>query len=99
MDFHHLDAKTKEFGISLDGITRSWDRVLKELDKCVLVCSNCHREVHAGMLQLSEVIQSEKWGEFREALKGNPEPSLVNDNKVAKKVQRLEVRSHTNNLH
>ena len=98
LDFHHLDPKQKEFGVSLDGITRSWERIIKELDKCILVCSNCHREIHAGMLQLSEVIQNEKWGELREALNGNPEPSLANGIKVAKKVQRLEVRSQSNNL-
>ena len=53
LDFHHLDAKKKDFGISMDGITRSWAKTVKELDKCVLVCSNCHREIHAGILQPS----------------------------------------------
>lgn len=78
LDFHHIDGKTKEFGVSLDGITRSWKRVEKELSKCILVCANCHREIHAGILQLSEVIQSETWGEFRETFSnGNPEPSLT----------------------
>lgn len=87
LDFHHID-----------GITRSWKRVEKELEKCVLVCANCHREIHAGMLQLSEVIQNEKWGELREALNGNPDPSLTKDVKVVRKEQRLRVRSQTNNL-
>lgn len=50
LDFHHLTDK--HFGISQDGCTRSWDRVKQELDKCVLVCANCHREIHAGLLQL-----------------------------------------------
>lgn len=62
LDFHHVDPTQKEFGISMDGITRSWERVLKELDKCVLVCSNCHREIHVGIMQPSEVIQSGKMG-------------------------------------
>ncbi len=81
LDFHHIHAKSKEFGVSLDGLTRSWERIKNELDKCILVCANCHREIHAGILQLSEVIQSRKWGEFREVLavpKDNPEPSLAN---------------------
>lgn len=50
------------------------------------------------MLQLSEVIQNEKWGELREALNGNPDPSLTKDVKVVRKEQRLRVRSQTNNL-
>ncbi len=62
LDFHHLDANEKEFGISKDGITRSWKKVQKELDKCVLICSNCHREVHAGILQPSAVMQSGNMG-------------------------------------
>lgn len=56
LDFHHLDAKKKEFGISKDGITRSWEKNKKELEKCILVCSNCHREIHAGILQPSVEI-------------------------------------------
>ncbi|MFA6392033.1 MAG: HNH endonuclease, partial [Patescibacteria group bacterium] len=45
LEFHHL-FQAKEFGISAKGYTRSWDKVKKELDKCVLVCANCHREIH-----------------------------------------------------
>lgn len=56
MDFHHLDDFEKEFTIS-DKMT-SWDAIERELLKCVLLCSRCHREVHDGMhvgfLQLDE---------------------------------------------
>jgi len=50
-------------------------------------------------LQLSEGIQIEKWGEFREVHKDNPEPSLANGVKIVKKVQRLRVRSQSNKLY
>lgn len=49
LDFHHIDPKQKEFSISRDGKTRAWVKVKAELDKCMLVCSNCHREIHAGI--------------------------------------------------
>lgn len=49
LEFHHRDPSTKEFGISSGGHTRSWERVQKELDKCDLLCANCHREVEAGL--------------------------------------------------
>lgn len=56
LDLHHIDASTKEFGISSGGLTRSWDRVRAEADKCVLVCANCHREIHAGMVQMQPTL-------------------------------------------
>jgi hypothetical protein len=50
LEFHHLDPNEKDFGISAKGITRAWKKVKEELDKCILVCSNCHREIHAGLI-------------------------------------------------
>ena len=51
-EFHHLDAGTKEFAISADGVPRRWELIVAELEKCVLLCANCHREVHAGVRDL-----------------------------------------------
>lgn len=51
-EFHHRDAGTKEFAISADGVPRRWERIVAELDKCVLLCANCDREVHAGVRDL-----------------------------------------------
>ena len=62
LDFHHLDEKTKKFGISQDGLTRSWEKTKRELKKCILVCANCHREIHAGQLQPSAVMLNGKTG-------------------------------------
>ena len=47
LEFHHLDPSQKDFGISQKGYTRSWENVKKELDKCIMVCSNCHKEIHS----------------------------------------------------
>ena len=49
LDFHHLDPLQKEFGLSHKGLTRSIDKLKAEADKCILVCANCHREIHAGI--------------------------------------------------
>ncbi|KKL91884.1 hypothetical protein LCGC14_1890240 [marine sediment metagenome] len=48
LNFHHKDETKKNFGIS-GAHTRSWDEIQKELDKCTLVCSNCHMEIHAKL--------------------------------------------------
>ena len=47
--FHHLDPARKNFALSMGGYTRAWKIVREELDKCVLLCSNCHAETHAGL--------------------------------------------------
>jgi len=52
LEFHHKDSGAKDFGISAKGYTRSWEKVKAELDKCILLCANCHREIHEGITQL-----------------------------------------------
>lgn len=47
LEFHHLNPLEKDFTIS--GGTKSFNSIKKELDKCILVCSNCHREIHDHM--------------------------------------------------
>lgn len=46
-EFHHKDPTKKDFTISGKGHCRSWERVKTELDKCILLCANCHRRIHA----------------------------------------------------
>lgn len=46
LEFHHKDSSEKDFSISQKGYTRSWKKVKMELDKCILLCANCHREIH-----------------------------------------------------
>mgnify|MGYP002507682637 CR=1 FL=1 len=49
LQFHHLDETTKELELS-SSWSASWERTKKELDKCILVCANCHGEMHEGNL-------------------------------------------------
>lgn len=46
LDFHHRDESEKSFGISKGGNTHGWDKLKVELDKCDILCANCHREQH-----------------------------------------------------
>lgn len=47
LEFHHLDKNEKEEKPSYIIMRWSWERVKEELEKCILLCSNCHKEVHA----------------------------------------------------
>ena len=53
LHFHHLDPKTKLFGLSESGICKSLARMREESKKCILVCANCHGEIEAGLLDVS----------------------------------------------
>lgn len=56
LEFHHLDRKTKGKLTPTQLITqRSWEELIKELDKCILVCSNCHKEIHWGQVEIAEL--------------------------------------------
>lgn len=44
-DFHHLDPSQKDYDWSKLKL-QSWTTIIKELDKCILLCSNCHRLRH-----------------------------------------------------
>ena len=50
-DFHHVDPSKKDFIIS-GGYMRKWEKILIEINKCVILCANCHRRVHQGTIKL-----------------------------------------------
>ena len=52
LHFHHLDPTSKSFHVSQPGVTRLLARARAEAGKCVLLCSNCHAEVEAGVTVL-----------------------------------------------
>ena len=51
LEFHHTDPSKKDVSWR-DLRKRSWDRIIIELDKCELLCSNCHKEVHGKIISL-----------------------------------------------
>lgn len=50
LHFHHLDPFEKDFDISKYQSIKDWTKVKLELEKCVLVCANCHAEIHDGLV-------------------------------------------------
>jgi hypothetical protein len=60
LEFHHINPFEKDFTIS--GKTVSTEVLKQELDKCVMLCSNCHKEVHAGLFEA--VLTARSAGSF-----------------------------------
>lgn len=52
LEFHHIEPQQKDFSIS--GGTKSFENLKPEVDKCILVCANCHREIHAGLINIKK---------------------------------------------
>jgi hypothetical protein len=51
--FHHIDPTLKKLKLDTRSIgTRSMKVLLKEVEKCILLCSNCHAETHNPELNL-----------------------------------------------
>jgi hypothetical protein len=53
--FHHENPKIKDFSMS-ENWSRSWSVLKTELDKCILVCANCHGEIHEGITPCPKII-------------------------------------------
>ena len=54
LEFHHKDPNEKEFTIS-DNAHIALEKAIEEVKKCILVCANCHREIHAGLIDISNI--------------------------------------------
>lgn len=46
LDFHHRNPRHRVFSLCSSRVIHTWSRLKRELDKCDLLCSNCHRELH-----------------------------------------------------
>lgn len=67
LDLHHINPEEKKFCISTrEMVGVAWKRLKQELSKCVLLCSNCHREYHLGLIcdDTIKTIHSQKWEEI-----------------------------------
>lgn len=57
LDFHHINPEEKSVEFNKNA-NRSWATTREEIKKCILLCANCHREVHAGLIPLNELEPS-----------------------------------------
>lgn len=55
LDFHHI-GDDKEAAISTKITNWGKEKLQKEMNKCIIICSNCHRKLHAGLIINKKLI-------------------------------------------
>ena len=63
LEFHHVDKTKKEYAIS-DLKNYNFETLKDELDKCVILCSNCHAEYHGGIIGLGALGVEPRMGKL-----------------------------------
>lgn len=56
LTFHHKVPAQKRFNISSEMLLHPLQDLLREASKCIVVCHNCHGEIHAGILDVSRIL-------------------------------------------
>lgn len=56
LDCHHVDPNEKDNLVSYLAQCKSKKKLIMELEKCIVLCANCHRKVHSGTLSLTKYI-------------------------------------------
>lgn len=59
IEFHHIDGDDKKFIVGT-AAPRAWEQIMKEMVKCVCVCSNCHRKIHDKIIDDTDLLPISK---------------------------------------
>lgn len=63
LEFHHLRPEDKLYSIGAAGLCHKIEDDIAEIKKCILVCANCHREIHDGFYELPELQSKQIYDE------------------------------------
>lgn len=69
LELHHIDPKNKKFSFgSIRANPKNWPALVEELKNCILVCANCHREIHHGVREIPKnySIFNEQYSSYKE---------------------------------
>jgi hypothetical protein len=89
--FHHINRDKKESIHVLIRNTQGWVKILEEIEKCVLVCANCHGEIHAGQRDCPQ-INNQKRKETLEIIGIQPLPKIDKYNYCGECGKRINYR-------
>lgn len=67
LEFHHKDPSKKDF--TFGGVNRSFESCKNELDKCIMLCVNCHREEHFNTIQFNKNPKAKYTRKYRKKIK------------------------------
>lgn len=56
LECHHIDPEEKD--IDFGNLCKNWENLVEELKKCILVCANCHREIHDNIEKYRDLSSS-----------------------------------------
>lgn len=56
LDFHHLNPDKKIKAVSTIARHKSLSKMIIEINKCIVVCANCHRKIHFGLLKTNNLL-------------------------------------------
>lgn len=71
LELHHIDPTQKELSFGkVRANPKSWNKIVLELKKSILLCSNCHKEVHAGITNLPETyaVFDDKFSDYKNSI-------------------------------
>lgn len=54
IEFHHVNAEDKDRDLSLMK-SMGYQNIVDEISKCLIVCANCHREIHANLVSEKKI--------------------------------------------
>lgn len=86
LEIHHINPNEKDFSFNkVRANNTSWEKITKELRKCILLCSNCHREVHYNDLKIPENYSKfdERFAVFKKE-----EVEVYNDCPICKQLKK-----------
>ena len=96
LEFHHIDKTQKLYGISKNGTCHDLEKDLQEVKKCILVCANCHREIHSGNYSIEFLMNKKIFNEnfaddLREAKKKLLEKTIYHCKNCHKQIEKIGV--------
>jgi hypothetical protein len=99
LEFHHVDSSDKIFQLSkMKGFSKGLPNNVKdELDKCVVLCSNCHHDIHFNITRFAEnnesiITKSKNIKEINKKI----DRDVVYDMYVNRKMKQIDIAKHFN---